>query len=42
MIGLSDRGQLAVGMRADLCHLDAGLQITGVWASGRPVRGVSS
>ena len=42
MIGLSDRGQLAVGMRADLCHLDAGLQITGVWAGGLPVRGVSS
>lgn len=37
MIGLSDRGVLAAGARADLVHLDANLDLTGVWAAGTPV-----
>ena len=39
MIGLRDRGALAVGMRADLCHLDTALRVTGVWSGGSPVPG---
>jgi N-acetylglucosamine-6-phosphate deacetylase len=42
MLGLADRGQLAEGMRADLCHMDSNLRVAGVWASGRSVRGGSS
>jgi N-acetylglucosamine-6-phosphate deacetylase len=34
MLGLTDRGRLAVGARADLCHMDADLALTGVWAGG--------
>ena len=37
MLGLADRGRLAVGLRADLCHLSAELDLLGVWAQGRPV-----
>lgn len=37
MLGLTDRGSLVVGARADLCHMDADLQLDGVWAAGRPV-----
>jgi N-acetylglucosamine-6-phosphate deacetylase len=34
MIGRTDRGRLAVGARADLCHLDDNLDLTGVWSAG--------
>lgn len=34
MLGLWDRGRLEVGTRADLCHLDDGLELTAVWAGG--------
>jgi N-acetylglucosamine-6-phosphate deacetylase len=37
MIGLTDRGRLEVGARADLCHLDPGLDLTAVWSGGTPV-----
>ena len=37
MLGLSDRGRLAAGARADLCHLDADLRLRGVWSAGRPL-----
>ncbi len=37
MLGLTDRGRLAVGARADLCHLDDALTLTGVWVAGEPV-----
>jgi N-acetylglucosamine-6-phosphate deacetylase len=37
MLGLSDRGALAAGMRADLCHMDADLSLTAVWAGGEAV-----
>lgn len=37
MLGLSDRGRLEVGARADLCHMDADLALTAVWAEGRPL-----
>lgn len=37
MLGLADRGALAAGMRADLCHMDADLSLTAVWAGGEAV-----
>lgn len=37
MLGLADRGQLAVGMRADLCHLGPDWSLNAVWAAGRAV-----
>ncbi len=37
MLGLTDRGAVAAGMRADLCHMDADLNLTRVWAAGQPV-----
>jgi N-acetylglucosamine-6-phosphate deacetylase len=37
-IGLGDRrGRLAVGLPADLVHLDAGLGLRGIWRAGLPV-----
>ncbi|PKQ04027.1 MAG: N-acetylglucosamine-6-phosphate deacetylase [Alphaproteobacteria bacterium HGW-Alphaproteobacteria-11] len=33
-LGLADRGRLAPGARADLVHLDAGLQVRAVWRAG--------
>ena len=41
MLGLADRGRLAVGLRADLCHLSSELDLLGVWAQGRPGRSLS-
>ncbi len=37
VLGLDDRGTLAVGARADLCHMTGDLQLTSVWAEGSPV-----
>ncbi len=37
MIGLTDRGRLEVGLRADLCHVAADLSLAGVWLAGEPV-----
>ncbi len=37
MLGTHDRGRLAQGLRADLCHLDDDLRLTAVWAGGEPV-----
>jgi N-acetylglucosamine-6-phosphate deacetylase len=37
MLGLADRGRLVVGARADLCHMDAGFRLSGVWHGGTPV-----
>jgi N-acetylglucosamine-6-phosphate deacetylase len=37
VLGLTDRGVLAVGARADLCHMTDALELTGVWAEGSPV-----
>jgi N-acetylglucosamine-6-phosphate deacetylase len=37
MLGLTDRGRLAVGARADLVHLDRDLVLRGVWVGGSPV-----
>lgn len=37
MLGLPDRGRLVAGARADLCHLDDDLRLTGVWQAGRRV-----
>ena len=37
LLGLSDRGVLAAGARADLVHLDADLALAGVWSAGTPV-----
>jgi N-acetylglucosamine-6-phosphate deacetylase len=37
LLGLSDRGTLSVGSRADLCHLDADFTVTGVWIAGEIV-----
>ena len=34
MLGLADRGRIAVGARADLCHLDDDYGLTGVWSAG--------
>jgi N-acetylglucosamine-6-phosphate deacetylase len=34
LLGMSDRGSLEVGRRADLCHLDAALHVTQVWVAG--------
>jgi N-acetylglucosamine-6-phosphate deacetylase len=38
LIGCADRGELAVGRRADLVGLDGALRITGVWLGGVQVR----
>ncbi len=37
MLGLSDRGRLEAGTRADLCHMSDDLALTAVWAAGAPV-----
>lgn len=37
IIGLTDRGVLAAGARADLCHMDADLVLQAVWQAGAPV-----
>ncbi len=37
LLGLSDRGALEVGRRADLCHLDADLTLDAVWVAGEIV-----
>ncbi|MEX2536826.1 MAG: N-acetylglucosamine-6-phosphate deacetylase [Trueperaceae bacterium] len=36
-LGLSDRGQIAVGLRADLVELDDEFEVRGVWVGGRQV-----
>ena len=41
VLGLSDRGQLSVGRRADFVLLDADLSITGVVCSGFPSKDLS-
>ncbi len=38
LLGLSDRGRLEVGARADLCHLDGDLELKAVWSGGERVR----
>jgi N-acetylglucosamine-6-phosphate deacetylase len=35
-LGLSDRGLLKQGLRADLVHLDDSLRVTGTWLGGQP------
>lgn len=35
LLGVEDRGRLAVGQRADLVELDDGLAVRGVWLAGR-------
>jgi N-acetylglucosamine-6-phosphate deacetylase len=37
MLGVEDRGRLAVGQRADIVALDADLAVRGVWRAGRPL-----
>lgn len=37
LLGLSDRGSLDVGGRADLCHVDAEFAVTAVWVAGEIV-----
>jgi len=37
MLHLADRGRLAVGYRADLCHMDTELTLRRVWSGGQPV-----
>ena len=37
MLGLTDRGALSAGARADLCHMDADLMLSAVWSAGLPV-----
>ncbi|MEX2503029.1 MAG: N-acetylglucosamine-6-phosphate deacetylase [Trueperaceae bacterium] len=38
-LGLTDRGRIEAGARADLVALDADLRIRTVWSAGRPVPG---
>jgi N-acetylglucosamine-6-phosphate deacetylase len=37
MLGVGDRGRLAVGQRADIVALDADLGVRGVWRAGRAI-----
>lgn len=37
LLGLDDRGRIAVGLRADLVALDDELAVTRVWVEGQPV-----
>lgn len=37
LIQLSDRGSLAPGLRADICHLGPDLELRGVWQAGIPI-----
>jgi N-acetylglucosamine-6-phosphate deacetylase len=37
LLRLDDRGRIAVGLRADLCHVDDDLRLVRVWAGGAPV-----
>jgi N-acetylglucosamine-6-phosphate deacetylase len=37
MLGVTDRGRIEVGLRADLCHMSDDLALTAVWAAGAPV-----
>jgi N-acetylglucosamine-6-phosphate deacetylase len=39
LLGLADRGRIAVGLRADLVELDDDLQVTGVLAHGERFAG---
>ena len=36
VLGRDDLGRLATGLAADFVHLDAGLDLRGVWRAGRP------
>ena len=38
LLGLTDRGDIAIGRRADLVALDADLAVAGVWLCGEQVR----
>ncbi|WP_372839980.1 N-acetylglucosamine-6-phosphate deacetylase [Phaeovulum sp.] len=40
-LGLTDRGQFGAGARADLVHLDAGLQVQSVWRDGARLPGAA-
>ena len=42
LMGCTDRGEIAVGKRADLVALDTELRIAGVWLAGRQVRGTTA
>lgn len=42
MLGATDRGRLAVGMRADIVALDDALRVTDVWLAGRRSAGSPS
>jgi N-acetylglucosamine-6-phosphate deacetylase len=33
---LADRGHLTPGARADLVHINDGIEVTGTWISGQP------
>jgi N-acetylglucosamine-6-phosphate deacetylase len=37
LLGLTDRGAIAAGLRADLCHLDDDLRLRAVWRAGDAV-----
>jgi N-acetylglucosamine-6-phosphate deacetylase len=37
LLGVTDRGRLEAGLRADLCHMNDALELTAVWAAGAPV-----
>jgi N-acetylglucosamine-6-phosphate deacetylase len=37
LLGLTDRGQIAVGRRADLVAMNDALAVRGVWVAGQPV-----
>ncbi len=39
LLGLPDRGSLRVGARADMCHMDADLELMAVWSGGEQVLG---
>jgi len=41
LMGCVDRGELAVGQRADMVALDGALRIAGVWLAGTRVRGAT-
>ena len=37
LLGITDRGRIAPGQRADLVGLDDGLEVSDVWTAGRPL-----
>lgn len=41
LMGCADRGELAVGKRADMVALDGDLRLAGVWLAGTQVRGAT-